>query len=147
MTENYTREHVRDNYHTGMPIETSTDGNSIVVPVSNVMNQFSLGLKLVGITSDGGTNMSRCTAILEINVDNKGVFDLGKPMFVMECLYHVLSNSCKAVVTGVQYDDVRVDTEVTTRKHLVHPNVSPTLSFSGLYQKLFIYCRNRTNSQ
>ena len=30
---------------------------------------------------------------------------------------------------------------------LVQPNVSPTLSFSGIYQKSFIYCRNVTNSQ
>ena len=29
----------------------------------------------------------------------------------------------------------------------VHPKISPTISFSGMYQKPFIYCRNRTNSQ
>ena len=41
------------------------------------------------------------------------MFDLEKSMFVMECLAHVLSNSCKAVVLDVKYDDGRVDTEVT----------------------------------
>ena len=27
----------------------------------------------------------------------------------------------------------------------VHPNMSPLVPFSGMYQKLFILCRNRTN--
>ena len=30
---------------------------------------------------------------------------------------------------------------------LIHQNMSPTLSFSGLHQKPFIYRRNRTNSE
>ena len=30
---------------------------------------------------------------------------------------------------------------------LFQPKMSPTLSFSGMYQKPFIYCRNKTNSQ
>ena len=54
---------------------TSTYGDSIVVPVGNVINQFSLGLKLVGITSESRTNLSICKAILEGNFDNTGVFD------------------------------------------------------------------------
>ena len=29
----------------------------------------------------------------------------------------------------------------------VEPNMSPTILFSGMYQKPFIYCRNRTNFQ
>ena len=29
---------------------------------------------------------------------------------------------------------------------LVHPKMSPTLSFSGMYRKLFIYRMNKTNS-
>ena len=29
----------------------------------------------------------------------------------------------------------------------VQPKMSPTISFSGMYQKSFIYLRNRTNSQ
>ena len=38
-----------------------------------------------------------------------------KPMFVMECLSHVLDNACKAGVMDVKSDDGRVDTEVTRR--------------------------------
>ena len=30
---------------------------------------------------------------------------------------------------------------------LVNPNISPTISLSGKYQKTFIYRSNRTNSQ
>ena len=67
-----------------MPIKTSTDGDIIAVLVSNVINQFSLRSKLVVITSNGGTNLSIFKAILEINFDNTGVFDLGNPIFVME---------------------------------------------------------------
>ena len=33
----------------------------------------------------------------------------------MECLAHVLANAYKVVVMDVQYDDERVDTEVTRR--------------------------------
>ena len=32
-------------------------------------------------------------------------------------------------------------------RDLVPPKMSPTHSFSVMYQKPFIYCRNRTNSQ
>ena len=84
MTENYTCDHVRDNYHIGMPITTSTDGESLAVTVGNIINQFNLGLKIVGITSDDGTNLAACKAILEITFDNTGVFDLEKTIFVME---------------------------------------------------------------
>ena len=63
MVENYTCEHVKEHAHTGMPITTSNDGDSIAVLVSNVINQFSLGSKIVGITSDGGTNLTRCKVI------------------------------------------------------------------------------------
>ena len=84
MLEHYTGDNVRENAHIGMPITTSTDGKSLVGTVSNVINQFSLGLKPVGITSDGGTNLAIRNAILEITFDNTGVFDFGKPMFVME---------------------------------------------------------------
>ena len=98
-----------------MPVTTSTDGYSLVVLVGNVINQFNLGLKLVGITIDGGTNLATCKAILESNFEKVGLFDLEKPMFVMECLAHVLDDDCKAVVMDVKYDDGRVDTEVTRR--------------------------------
>ena len=73
MTENYTRNHVREHVHIGIPITTSTDGESLAVTVGNVINQFNLWSKLVGITSYGGTNLARCTAILDSTFDNTGV--------------------------------------------------------------------------
>ena len=112
MTAHYTLDHVKEHAHIGMPITTSTDGESIAVPVGNLINQFSLGSKLVSTASYGGTNLDRCKAILESTFDNTGVFDLVKPMFVVDCLSHFLANSCKAVLIYVKYDCVRVDTEV-----------------------------------
>ena len=37
------------------------------------------------------------------------MFELGKPIFVMEFLSRVLANACKAGVMDVQYDDGRLD--------------------------------------
>ena len=83
-----------------MPITTYTYGDILAVPVSNVINKFSLGTKLVRITGGVRTNLAICKAILGSNFDNTGVFDLVKPMFVMELLSHVLDNACKE---GVLY--------------------------------------------
>ena len=84
ITAQYKRDYVRENANIGMPITTSTDGESLAVLVDNVINQFNLGSKLVGITSDGGTNLATCKVISEINFDNTGVFYLKMLMFVME---------------------------------------------------------------
>ena len=108
----YTNDNIREHYNIRMPITTSTDGDSLAVTVSNIINQFSMGSKLVVINSDGGTNLARFKSILESTFDNTGVFDLVKPMFVIYCLSLVLDNVCKAVVMDVQYDDVRIYTEV-----------------------------------
>ena len=81
-----------------MPITTSTYGESLAFPVGNSIEQFSLGSKLVIITSDGGTNLSRSKAILESTFENTGVFDLGKPMFVVDCLSRVFANTCKGSI-------------------------------------------------
>ena len=113
MTENYTREHIREYDNIGMPITTSTGGETLEVPVIPVINQCSLGLKLFCITIDGRTNLARCKAILESTFDNTGVFDLGIPLFVIECLAHLLANKCKTVVMDMRYDCGRVYTEVT----------------------------------
>ena len=61
------------------------------------MDLFSLETKLVGITSNGGTNLTRCTKSLESDFDNTGMFKLSKPMFVMKCLYHVLEIPARQV--------------------------------------------------
>ena len=84
MTAHYTREHVREHAPIGITIIKSTDGESLAVQVSNVINQFSLGSELVGITSDGGTNLTIWKSILESKFDNTGVFNFGKTMFLME---------------------------------------------------------------
>ena len=84
MTAHYTRDHIRENSQIRMPITTSTDSEIIEVPVGNIINIFNLGSKLVDITSDGGTNLVTRKSILEIIFNNTGVFDLEKPMFVME---------------------------------------------------------------
>ena len=115
MTAHYTREHFKEHAHIRIPITTSTDVDSLAVTFGNAINQFSLGSKLFGITSDGGTNLATCKAILEINFDNTGVFDLENTMFVIECLDHSLANACNTGVMDMKYDDGRVDIEVIRR--------------------------------
>ena len=44
--------------HIVIIITISTDREILAVPVGNIINQFSLGPKIVGITGDGGTNLS-----------------------------------------------------------------------------------------
>ena len=102
-----------------MPTITSTDGENLAVPVGNVINQFNLGSKLVGIASDVVTNLARCKDILESTFDNIGVFDLEKSMFVIDLLSHVLANACKARLIDMRYDGGRVDTE-GTRRNMQH---------------------------
>ena len=63
MTAHYTREHVRENAHIRIPIITSTDGESLVVLVSNVIKTVQFRVKLFGITSDGETNLAICKSI------------------------------------------------------------------------------------
>ena len=110
MREYYAHDHVRDHAHIKMPITTSNDDESLEVPIGNLNNLFNLGSKIVVITSDGETNLATCKSILENTFDNMGVFDLEKPMFVMNFLDHFLDNACKAVVMDVKSDDNRVDT-------------------------------------
>ena len=56
-----------------MPITIFTGGDSLALPLSSVINQFSLVTNLVGITSNEGTNLERYKEILESNFDNRGV--------------------------------------------------------------------------
>ena len=112
---NYTPDHVREHAHISIIITKSTNSEITADPVSNVINQFSLGLELVGINSDGRTNLARCKSILESNFDNTVVVDLGNTMFLMECLSHVLTNSSNEIVMHMQSDDDKVYTEVNGR--------------------------------
>ena len=52
---------------------------------------------------DVGTNLARYKAILESNFNNTGVFDLGKPMFVMGFLAHALDNTYEAGLMDGKY--------------------------------------------
>ena len=70
ITAHYTRDYVREHAYICMTIKKSTYSKNLAVPVGNLINQFNLGLKLVGITSDGGTNLVMCKAILESNFEN-----------------------------------------------------------------------------
>ena len=83
MAVQYTREHVREHSHVYITITASTNVEVFSVSVGNVINHFNLGSKIVGITSDGGTNLVTRKATLDIASYNKVVFDLEKPMFVM----------------------------------------------------------------
>ena len=64
MTAPFTRSHVREHAHIGIPIITYTYDDILVVPLSSVIKQFSLGGYLAGIMSDVDTNLVRCKAIL-----------------------------------------------------------------------------------
>ena len=72
MTTHYTCEHVRDHAHIRMPIITATDDESLEVTVSNLITQFSLRSILVGITSDGGTNLERLKDIYKVLLTTMG---------------------------------------------------------------------------
>ena len=71
-----------------MPIITLTDGESLVVLVGDVINQFNFGSKLVGITSEGVTNLERFKAILDSTSENTGGFDL-KIIWLLWSALHV----------------------------------------------------------
>ena len=47
----------RKKNHIGMPSTTATDVVSMYLSVVEVVDKFSLGLKVLGITSDGGGNL------------------------------------------------------------------------------------------
>ena len=59
MTAHYICDNVMGHGHIRMFTKISTDGESLAVPFDKVSNQFNLGSKLVGITSDGGPNLAR----------------------------------------------------------------------------------------
>ena len=77
---------------------TATDGVSLSLSVMEVMDNFGLESKIVGITSDGGGNIQVCREALESKYTNDSVFSPPKPLFTMERLAHILKGSCKAVV-------------------------------------------------
>ena len=93
-----------------MPYITTTDGLSLYPYVMEVVDNFGLEAKIVGIKSDGGGNIRVCREELESKYTNDSVFS-PNPLFTMECLAHTLLRACKAGVQSIKLDDVEFDTE------------------------------------
>ena len=64
----------RENNHIGMPYTTATDGVSLSLSVMELVDNFGLGEKIVGITSDGCGNLRICRESLESKYSNESVF-------------------------------------------------------------------------
>ena len=62
------------NTHIEMPSTTANDGASLSLSVMEVVENFGLEAKIVGITSDGGGNLRVCREALESKYTNDSVF-------------------------------------------------------------------------
>ena len=88
---------------------------------------------------------SRAVSVAASAQDILGIFTLyGKIQQCPQCgrilcLLQKLCNADNVIALGL-------DTTMIPH-NWVQPKMSPTISFSGMYQKSFIYRRNRTNSQ
>ena len=80
-----------------------------------VVENFGLEAKIVGITSDGGGNIWVFREELESKYTNESVFPPSKPLFTMERLTHVLTGAYRVVVKSINLDDGEVDTKLTRR--------------------------------
>ena len=98
-----------------MPSTTDTDGVSLSLSVMEVVENFGLEAKIVGITSDSGDNLWVCKEALESKYTNDSVSPPTNPLFTMECLAHILAGDCKAGVQSSKSDDGEVDMELTRR--------------------------------
>ena len=78
---------------------TATDGASLSLSVMEVVENFGLQAKIVGITSDGAGNIRVCREAMDSKYTNDSVLTLPKTLFNMECLVNILAGDCKA---GVQ---------------------------------------------
>ena len=96
-----------------MPYTTDTDGVSLYLSVMEVVENFGLEAKIVGINSDGGVNIRVCREALDLKYTNDSVSPPPNPLFTMECLAHILSGDCKVGVQSIKSDDGEVDTELT----------------------------------
>ena len=72
-----------------MPSTTATDGLFLSLYFMEVVENFGLEAKIVGITSDGGGNLRVCREALESKYTNDYVFSPPNPLFSMECLAHI----------------------------------------------------------
>ena len=64
----------RENTHIGIPSTNSTDGVSLSLSVIEVVENFGLEAKILGITSDGGGNLRVCRESLDSKYTNNSVF-------------------------------------------------------------------------
>ena len=77
---------------------TSTDGVSLYFSVLEVVDNFGLDAKIVGITSDGGGNLRVFREALDSKYTNESVSPPPKPLLTMHYLANILSEACKAGV-------------------------------------------------
>ena len=96
-----------------MPATTATDGVYLHLSDMEVMENFGMEAKIVGITSYGGGNVLVCREAMDLKYTNESVFLPTKPLFTMEYLAHILSGDCKAGLQSIKSDDGEVDTELT----------------------------------
>ena len=99
LTTHYCIVQDRKNTHIGMPSTTAPDGVSLSLSVMEVVNNFGLEAKIVGITIDGSGNLWVCREAPESKYTNGSVFSPPNPLFNMEGLAHTLAGDCK---TGVK---------------------------------------------
>ena len=99
LTEHYCTFTERNNTHIVMPYTTTIDGVYLYLSVMEVVENFGLEAKIVGITSDGGGNIRVCREAMDSKYTNDSVLTLPKTLFNMECLVNILAGDCKA---GVQ---------------------------------------------
>ena len=79
LTAHYCTGQERKNTHIGMPSTTATDGVSLSLSVMEVVENFGLEAKIVGITSDGGGNLRVCREALESKYTNDSLFFHPRP--------------------------------------------------------------------
>ena len=65
LTAHYCTGRERKNTHIGMHSTTATDGVSLFLSIMEVVENFGLKAKIVGVTSDGGGSLWVCSEELE----------------------------------------------------------------------------------
>ena len=76
-----------------MPSTTDTDGVFLSLSVMELVENFDLDTKIVGIMSDSGGNLWVCREAMESKYTNDSVSPPPKPVFTMECLAHILAGA------------------------------------------------------
>ena len=98
-----------------MPSTTATSGLYLSFSIMEVVNNLGLESKILGVTSDAGSNLWVYREALESKYTNDSVFSPPQTLFTMECLAHILAGSCKAGVQSIKSDYGEVYMELTRR--------------------------------